>query len=80
MTKQKSMYKNNDSDANIVKDITVICGSISPEIFVMETSKDLPWNPVISIGVNVVGAFLTKNSIYLDQSLQGILFNKLLEM
>ena len=54
--------------------------SVSPEIFVIETSDDLPWNPVIFTGINCVGTILTKNSIYLSQSPHSMLFNKYLEM
>lgn len=77
MEKQKPMCKNNDHYANNGKDITELCSSsISPEIFVIETSKDLPGNPVVFIGIDSVTALLTKNSIHFSQSLQRILFNK----
>lgn len=51
-----------------------------PEIFVIETSQNLPRNPIKIIWIDQsIRAFHAINPVYLSQPLHGIFFNKQLE-
>jgi len=53
-----------DDDANKCKGDKEYGTSISPEIFVIKTPKNLPRNPVVIIRIDSVTALFTNNSIH----------------
>jgi hypothetical protein len=72
----------NTTEKQIAKTNLVMHANLKylPEIFVIETSQNLPRNPIKIIWIDQsIRAFHTINPVYLSQPLHGIFFNKQLK-